>query len=126
MLCEFDVRREDKAIGRNAALTCFAPEILFRAVVCAKQPELPAIDLGEQPHPDIEDRWGNFETAVETAKDESVWGKAHLCSRGCLFCDLSSAVVGLVAMGEINHLLGVVLLLSFRNDDPVGHDVVDI
>src|SRR3569623_466967 len=126
MFGQFDIRSEDKAIRRNAALACLPPEILFRDIVCAEQPEYRAIDLGEQPHPDVENRRGDFEAVVEAAKDESVWRKAQLCPRVYLCCDLSIAVGGLITVGKINHLLGVVLLLVFGNDDPVGYDVVDI
>ena len=53
-------------------------------------------------------------------------GQAGLGAARCVIGDGPLGIIGLVTVGQVDHLLGVMALVGLGDHEPVGDDVVDI
>src|SRR5262245_31520495 len=74
--------RKDQASRIYSPRRGLPAEAQLGSGTCPIQPEHTAINAPQQPHPNVENRWGNLVIVIEAAEDETSFGQTRFRPRG--------------------------------------------
>ncbi len=126
MLRQLGALRKDQARRIDSASLRLAAQVAHRGLAGLQQPQHAAVDLVQKAHPDIEYVGRDLVAVVEAAEYKSIIGQADRMPRRVLGRDHTPGIVHPIADRKVHDPLAVMLLLVERQDDGVGHDVIDI
>src|SRR5882724_145431 len=116
---------KDQARRRDASGLSLRAKIARCRLIDLQQPEHAAIELAQEPHPDVEDGWDDLEAIIEATEHETRIRQTRRPSGRDCCRDLALAVVGQVAVGKMNDLLRVKGASIEWQDNWIRNHVID-
>ena len=126
VVCDRHTARKHDTRGVETARRGLPAQVGLGFRIVLQQPEHAVGHPPEDSHPAIEHRRHDLVVVVEAAKDESILRQSQHRPVEDGFGDAPLAVIGLIAIRQINHLLLVAGPVSFRNHPPVRDDIVHV
>src|SRR5262245_40236936 len=100
---------KDQTLRCDAAPRRFAAEILRSFCFALQQPQHAAIDLAQQPHPDVEHGRRDLVVDVERAERKSVLREADLPTCWNMVGDTASRIRDLISVRQIDDFFRVMV-----------------